>query len=63
LKRLSLKREHLAELTAGELRQARGAGADSFTGKVDCILSLEQPCVSAICVSVPIWVVTLLCGA
>ncbi|HEX8002759.1 MAG TPA: hypothetical protein VF519_08695 [Mycobacteriales bacterium] len=48
-KRLSLKTEHLTELTAAELALAAGAGNDSFTGRVDCILSLEDPCVSAIC--------------
>jgi hypothetical protein len=51
VKRLSLKSEHLVELSNDELRQAGGAGADSFTGRVDCILSLQggSGCVSKIC--------------
>lgn len=56
-KRLSLKTEHLTELTAAELAQAGGAaGNDSFTGRVDCVLSLKDPCVSGICLQ------TILCA-
>lgn len=47
--RLSLRTEHLVELTPDELRTAAGAAADSFTGRIDCALSLREPCVSAIC--------------
>lgn len=49
-KRLSLRTEQLVELTPDELRTAAGAAADSFTGRIDCALSLREPCVSAICV-------------
>ena len=49
-RRLSLKAEHLTELTTEELRLAAAGGADSsFTGRPDCILSLEPPCVTFLC--------------
>jgi hypothetical protein len=54
-KRLTLKAEQLAELTADELRQAGGAAPEQFTGRVDCILSAKDPCVTNIFCS-------LLCG-
>lgn len=56
MKKLSLKLERLTELSSEELEQAVAAGApdSSFTGRVDCILSLRPPCVSSFC--------TLLCN-
>ena len=53
-KRLTLKTEHLVELTTDELRLAAGAAPD-YTGNPACSLSLADPCVSNICVR------TLLC--
>lgn len=59
MKRLTLKREQLAELGNDELRQAVGAAAgDSFTGRVNCVLSLEDPCVSSICLKTKVCTVS-----
>ena len=61
-KRLALKTEHLTELTSDELRLAAGAaGGDSFTGRVNCILSIQEPCVSTICLGTVI--ASLACAA
>ncbi len=46
-KRLTLRIERLAELTTDEMRSVAAGGADSFTGRVECILSRDQPCVES----------------
>lgn len=46
-KRLTLRTERLAELTTDEMRSVAAGGADSFTGRVECALSYEQPCVES----------------
>ena len=49
-RRLSLTSEHLTELTTDELAGVAGAQpGSSFTGRVDCILSLREPCVTFLC--------------
>ena len=50
-KRLTLKSEHLVELTADELALAGGAAAEAYTGNPLCSFSVLDPCVShVICV-------------
>ncbi|HVF06083.1 MAG TPA: hypothetical protein VNA20_14675 [Frankiaceae bacterium] len=49
-RRLSLKAEHLAELSTDELSLAVAGGADSsYTGRPGCVLSYEPPCVTFLC--------------
>lgn len=43
MRKLSLKSEHLAELSTEELQMAVGG---TFTGAVGCILSIKDPCLS-----------------
>ena len=50
-KRLNLKTERLASLTEQELRLAAGGAVDeTYTGRVDCILSIGGArCVTSFC--------------
>lgn len=51
-KRLSLKTERLASLTEEELRLAAGGAAvdETYTGRIDCILSIGGArCVTSFC--------------
>lgn len=45
-RRLTLKSEHLTDLTDAELSLAGGAGNELFTGNPVCILSIRPPCVT-----------------
>ncbi len=57
-KRLTLRSEHLVELGTDELRSAKGAAADGYTGNPVCALSLANPCVSNVCVGRPLYTIT-----
>ena len=47
-KRLTLRTEHLAELTSDELALAGGAAFERYTGNPLCSMSIVDPCVSNI---------------
>jgi hypothetical protein len=57
-KRLTLKTEHLTELTADELSQAAAGAAAAYTGNPLCSMSFVDPCVSNYC-----YARSLLCAA
>lgn len=54
-KRLTLKSEHLVELTADELALAGGAAAEAYTGNPLCSFSVVDPCVSAKILCIETW--------
>ncbi|HEV2891065.1 MAG TPA: hypothetical protein VGX28_11890 [Frankiaceae bacterium] len=58
MKRLTLKTEHLTELTADELSHAHGAAVAAYTGNPVCSFSLGNPCVSNVCVPRPLYTIT-----
>lgn len=45
-KRLTLKSEHLTDLTSEELLVVAAAAQEQFTGNPVCILSIRPPCVT-----------------
>ncbi len=45
-KKLTLKSEHLAELTTGDLRQAV---VGTYSGNPFCVLSVTAPCHTGMC--------------
>jgi hypothetical protein len=59
VRKLTLKTEHLTELTTEELRTAVGG---TFTGAVACILSIKDPCVSELPCTKDLIAQTGLCG-
>lgn len=59
MRKLTLKTEHLTELTTEELHLAVGG---TFTGAVGCILSIKDPCVSVLPCTKDLIAETLLCA-